>query len=311
MANSSPQLALPELNNTNIIFILLLVFVFSVGTMLAFSGPQDSSSLPVCGDGVCNSKSEIVNCPQDCPSAKGYCGDGVCNETCSDCPQDCGKCPDYYDVGLSIRGNIEEDIRVSLLRDDSAVATRTGTASSYEFTNFSPGIITILISNFANNKTVSLEDINVQKDLSLSATLPEDFFLTGRELPDNIVEGTIGVENEMDYKEDGYVVVRYFYRDNCIPCKNPVPWKRELETLAGNMDDIVLLELFDTKYEGTSFEKWGTTSMGDTDEPVIRMEGIINGEHKYKLYYGPLLNQFYDSPQETLEEEVCKYTDYC
>ena len=47
-----------------------------------------------CGDGVCDSGENCLNCPQDC-GVCFYCGDGVCNgnETCSSCPQDCGVCP--------------------------------------------------------------------------------------------------------------------------------------------------------------------------------------------------------------------------
>ena len=184
-------------------------------------------------------------------------------------------------------------------------------ADSYVFSDLSPGLISIIISNFKNNKTVSLKDIDLQKDLNLSASIPEGFYLTGREIVPNVVEGTIGVANENAYKEDGYVLIRYFYRDNCIQCTNPVNWKNVLEEIAADMDDVVFLELFDTKYEGLSFEKWGKTSMGDTNEPVIRIEGIVDGQHKYKLYYGPLLNQFQEDPKESLSQEICNFTEYC
>jgi len=44
---------------------------------------------PTCGNGVCDTGEDALNCPQDCP---GYCGDGICNpywENMGNCPEDC------------------------------------------------------------------------------------------------------------------------------------------------------------------------------------------------------------------------------
>jgi len=44
-----------------------------------------------CGNGVCDSGENEINCPADC--APGYCGDGICKggETSDNCPADCGQ----------------------------------------------------------------------------------------------------------------------------------------------------------------------------------------------------------------------------
>lgn len=54
---------------------------------------NDSSGENTCGNGVCDSKENCMNCGSDCGVC---CGDGDCNyeETCLTCELDCGICPE-------------------------------------------------------------------------------------------------------------------------------------------------------------------------------------------------------------------------
>jgi hypothetical protein len=132
-----------------------------------------------------------------------------------------------------------------------------------------------------------------------------------RTLEENIFEDTIGIETEDGYKEDGYVIVRYFYNFECVLCSNPVNWLDVTKEIAQEMDDIVILELFNTKLNKWATDRWATTGMDTLTPPVIRIEGMPGGEHAYKVYYGALLNDMYDSPKEELVQEICEYTDEC
>ena len=132
-----------------------------------------------------------------------------------------------------------------------------------------------------------------------------------RELDENVFEDTIGIENENGYKGDGYVIVRYFYNINCPLCASPVKWDDVLQEIAGEMNDIVILELFDTDQKKWAKDRWGKVGIDVPDDPVIRIEGMPGGEHAYKVLYGNPLSELFGSPKERLFEEICAHTDQC
>jgi hypothetical protein len=132
-----------------------------------------------------------------------------------------------------------------------------------------------------------------------------------RTLEENLFEDTIGVEVENDYKEDGYVVVRYFYNINCAPCQSPVDWDETLIDIAAEMDDVAIVELFDSTTKKWAKDRWAMAGLDVVADPVIRIEGMQNGQHAYKLYFGAQLSNMYDSPKEKLKTEICKFTEYC
>ncbi len=133
----------------------------------------------------------------------------------------------------------------------------------------------------------------------------------GRELDPNVFEDTIGVEQEDAYKEDGYVIVRYFYNANCPLCVNPVDWEGVLRRIASEMNDVVILELFDSASNSWAKDRWAKAGIDVPPDPVIRIEGKPGGQPSYKILYGNPLSEFYGSPKERLVEEICKYTDRC
>jgi hypothetical protein len=90
-----------------------------------------------------------------------------------------------------------------------------------------------------------------------------------------------------------------------------VDWEDVLNELASEMDDTIILAIFDTSKNRWAAETWASTAAGVQQEPVIRMDGMPGGAPKYRLYYGLAINAMLDSPKETLREEVCKYTDKC
>ena len=132
-----------------------------------------------------------------------------------------------------------------------------------------------------------------------------------RELAENVFEDTLGIETEDGYKEQGYVIVRYFYNINCPLCVNPVKWDEVLKEIASEMNDIVILQLFDTHQKGWAKERWAKVGIDVVADPVIRIEGMAGGEHAYKVLYGNPLSELFGAPKERLVEEICNYTDYC
>jgi hypothetical protein len=314
MKNTSPQkkshqLDVPSPNIMNMTMVLGAIIVVAVIAAILLETPAEESFLPVCGDGECNSMEEVLKCPVDCPApSEGFCGDGNCaGESCSSCPTDCGPC--NLSVTLKLKGEIIDTVSIHLFQNGKLIETQKGNGP-FTF-EAPPGTITIEASNEKNDKVESLTDVSIEKDVTLTLTLPDDFFLTGRELFPNVFDESIGVATEDSYKVDGYVLIRYFYRSNCVECTNPVNWKSVLEDIAADMNGIVILELFDTKYKNLEFQKWGKTALNDASEPVIRLEGMPDGEHSYKIYAEGLLNQFYDNPKEKLSAEICNLTNQC
>jgi len=127
----------------------------------------------------------------------------------------------------------------------------------------------------------------------------------------NVFYDTIGVETENEYKRDGFVVIRYFYNNNCQLCLSPVDWKSVLMEIASEEKDVVILEIFDSFTNRWAKQNWAIFGQDIVDDPVIRMEGMPGGAHAYKLYFAALLTAMQSSPKEKLEEELCKYTDKC
>jgi len=130
-------------------------------------------------------------------------------------------------------------------------------------------------------------------------------------IPSNVFYTAIGAQTEADYKAQGYVIIKYFYSPDCLVCYAPVDWEDVLNELASEMEDTIILAIFDTSKNRWAAETWASTATGVQQEPVIRMDGMSGGIPKYRLYYGMAINAMLDSPKETLSEEVCKYTDKC
>ncbi len=79
-------------------------------------------SVPICGNGNCESGETCSGCPQDCHS----CGDGCCTsgETCTTCPSDCGTCPGGETIVIQPEEGSSADARVSSEFPNNNYATR-------------------------------------------------------------------------------------------------------------------------------------------------------------------------------------------
>jgi len=127
----------------------------------------------------------------------------------------------------------------------------------------------------------------------------------------NLFSDTIGIANETALKDEGYVIVRYFYNQNCPLCLNPTDWGGILDELAAVMNGKIIVEKFDTVVKKWARDNWATIGFSVADNPAIRLEGMQDNKPAYKIYFGGLLTRMADSPKEKLKAEICSYTEKC
>ncbi len=206
----------------------------------------------------------------------GYCGDGFCStdETPVSCARDCGGRPDTSKAETP---------------SQPPETVKTGVEQPAEPPGEQPS----------------------QEHSATPDERPSYQHNPDRELNENIFEDTIGVEQEDAYKKQGYVIVRYFYNTNCLLCTNPVKWDEVLMELAREMNDVIILEMFDSSRKQWAKERWGKAGIDVIEDPVIRIEGMPGGKHAYKILYGNPLTELFGAPKERLVEQICEYTDVC
>lgn len=85
--------------------LLLGTATVALFTFVAFTDPQPTQAIQICGDGVCQSDGtpfgeDCEICPEDCGGPCSICGNSFCTspESCSSCSADCGTCPGDTDT---------------------------------------------------------------------------------------------------------------------------------------------------------------------------------------------------------------------
>jgi hypothetical protein len=286
----------------NKLFLLLIILMVATIVLLLLSGPSDSNNTtPVLpGDN---------KTPNNC-----ICGDGICypDENCIDCPEDC-PCEGEGRVTVELI-DLQDAVIVTLINEEGQQQARqSGNKSIFVFEGIDSHYVSVVVENPETNKRTVSSMGELTPDMSIDIRLSPSFFTSsGRELDENVFRDTIGIATEDDYKEQGYVIVRYFYNQNCPLCKEPVDWMQVLEEVAAEMNDVVILETFDTYIKKWAAENWASTALGGrVADPSIRMEGMPGGERAYKLYYAGSLADLQENPKESLRQEICGYTDVC
>ena len=133
-----------------------------------------------------------------------------------------------------------------------------------------------------------------------------------RDLEQNVFTKPLGLLKEKDYKEDGYVLVRYFYSSNCLGCYQPVHIENQLRDLAANFKDLLVLVIIDTQVyrdEADRYAKMG----GSIYKPLIKIEAFQDAKAWVTTLYAYTLGQkLLDGDiQADVAEEICKHSDYC
>jgi hypothetical protein len=133
-----------------------------------------------------------------------------------------------------------------------------------------------------------------------------------RDLTPNVFTEPLTHSEDQQTKNDGYVIVRYFYYDACSPCFYPVHIENELRDVAAQMKDLMVLEIINT-FDYRSEAEFKGSIMGRVYTPSILIEGISQAKSgKYTLYateLGNVINSGDLAP--TIAEQVCGFSDYC
>ncbi len=262
----------------------------------------------------------VGNAPQrETKAIEGaICGDRVCEvelgENSSLCPEDCGISVSVHNVTVVLNGSVEGKIRVMLIDEHGGLITvKEEESSVFRFDGITADTVGVVVENPNNKRRIISSIGGIEGKSKITITLPDNFFSEegNAELENNVFTDTIGIETEEAYKKEGYVIVRYFYNNNCHLCVSPVNWRNTLMDIAAEMKDVVVLEIFNSKTQDWAKKRWGMAGIDMPADPVIRIEGAPGGEQSYRVYYGVLLSNMYDLPKEKLIVEICKFTDKC
>jgi uncharacterized Zn finger protein (UPF0148 family) len=133
-----------------------------------------------------------------------------------------------------------------------------------------------------------------------------------RDLVPNVFTEPFTHAEDQQMKNDGYVIVRYFYYDACSPCFYPIHIENELRDIAAQMKDLMVLEIINT-FDYRSEAEFKGSIMGRVYTPSIIIEGISQEKSgKYALYateLGNVINSGDLAPK--IAEQVCGFSDYC
>ncbi len=298
------QNELKRMQNNSIIVALIVIGL--VAMIAVFMRMPEKTY--ICGDNACSpvAGESRATCPSDCT---GFCGDGVCEggEACSTCVDDCGTCS-VPDVTVRLIGDANGNATVTLKYDTGAViGKQSGDKGKFVFEGVPAGKLIAVVEGSPGNKIES----PAAEATSIDITIPDGFF--GKDDGPRDESNVFIVLNqtaESEFRDRGYAIVRYFYKQNCQACEKPVDWELVLRGLAAEMKGEMALEIINMDVRAMDAQRWLLT--GQDMAPVIRIDGEQYGHTAYKLYYfGPALSAMEDTPAEKLREEICKFTEKC
>lgn len=132
------------------------------------------------------------------------------------------------------------------------------------------------------------------------------------QLDSNILTEPISMTKDEELRKAGYVIIRYYYAQNCEDCRTPVDVESELKEMAAQYKDFVVLITADAiKYSYDSKRYAGVN--GVVYKPSIRVDGIAKGQSGYDLLFGYSLVQNLKDGDVIgdVGPLVCKHSDHC
>lgn len=131
---------------------------------------------------------------------------------------------------------------------------------------------------------------------------------THRDLEQNVFTEPLDSPKEQELKGGGYVIVRYFYSDDCPGCFTPAHIENQLRELAADSRDLFAALIIDTQehpLEASKHAKVGTIVY----KPLIKVEGLDGHDALYgegleaKLSDGDIMAD--------VSQLVCAHSEYC
>ena len=122
----------------------------------------------------------------------------------------------------------------------------------------------------------------------------------------------ISMIKDEELRQAGYVIVRYYYAQNCQDCREPADVEAQLKKLASDYSDIiVLLPIDSTKYPYDA--KRYAEVAGIVYKPTIRLDGIKGGQPGYDMLFGySLVQKLQDGDAvNDVVPLICAHSDKC
>jgi hypothetical protein len=133
---------------------------------------------------------------------------------------------------------------------------------------------------------------------------------TLRELGQNVYTEPLSYTAEQELKEEGYVLISYFYYDSCSPCFYPVHIENELRDLAASMKDLAVFQFINTIRQKTYADFKGKI-LGRVYTPSIIIEGGSKPGND-PLYSGSLSDLVNSGDlADKIKEMICERSEYC
>jgi len=134
----------------------------------------------------------------------------------------------------------------------------------------------------------------------------------GRALEQNIFTAPLAFNPEQEFKNDGYVIVRYFYSTDCPFCYSPFNIEEQLRGMAASFKDLFVLVLIDTEQSPAEANKYPNVG-GTTYTPLIRIDGKSGGVFGYDTTFGYSLGQKLEDGDVIADVAplICAHSDYC
>jgi len=122
----------------------------------------------------------------------------------------------------------------------------------------------------------------------------------------------LSMPEDEQLRKDGYVIVRYYYASNCDACKSPTDVEQQLEEMASQYSDIMVLVSINTVKYSYDSKRYGGIN-GIVYKPTIRADGIKDGQPGYGILFGvSLVEKLKDGDvTKDISPIICEHSDNC